>query len=89
MAAGGGVGLPRWRKGMAAGCHLDGWRCCGVLPVAKARVVLMASGRVETVRLTLTCRDTVCTRPFLFFFFCWHEVTLQLSNQNDTGTCRR
>lgn len=39
-----------------------------VLPVAKARVVLMASGRVETVRLTLTCRDTVHW-PISFFFF--------------------
>jgi len=87
----------RWRCGPAEVeegdgcwlCHLDGWmemRWCA-LPVAKARVVLMASGRVETVRLTLTCRDTVHSP--ISFFSVWHEVTLQLiSNQNDTGTCR-
>jgi len=34
------------------GCHL-----VGLVSVAKARVVLVASGRVETVRLTLTCGD--------------------------------
>lgn len=49
MAAGGGRGR------LLAAIWMDG---DAVLPVAKARVVLMAPGRVKTVRLTRTCRAT-------------------------------
>lgn len=66
MVAGGGGGGEEPEEG--DGCHLVGDQ--DMLSVAKARVVLVTSGRVETVRLTLTCGDPM-PPPLFFFLFFW------------------